>query len=273
MRRVGLFSGIVAGALVLASPALAGWGEDWGTMVWGSVAAVPTMGKLGFLVLALGLGGVAARAIKRSRSAASLLVVGLVLPMLSPAANAQTVLVPNTFTNGSVADADAMNDNFDSVLKGVNAALTTGPVSVPNTFTNGTTADADEVNANFTALETGVNTALTNRATDCATLGGTWDTGTSTCTPGPPASDYNCFVGGFCSRVVLWLPNTTWGYPNVYEGHTQGVGDALAAGCNEHPGNTHWGNGWLWVGPFYAQSPFISCPYCPTQFVYQICEN
>jgi len=30
-------------------------------------------------------------------------------------------------------------------------------VSVPNTFSNGTTADADEVNANFSALETAVN--------------------------------------------------------------------------------------------------------------------
>ena len=40
------------------------------------IAAVPTMGKLGLLVLALGLGGLAARVIKRSRAAASLLASG-----------------------------------------------------------------------------------------------------------------------------------------------------------------------------------------------------
>ena len=78
------------------------------------------MGKLGVLVLALGLGGVAARAIKRSRSAASLLVVGLAVPMLSPFANAQTVSVPYDFTNGSAADANQVNANFDAVETQVN---------------------------------------------------------------------------------------------------------------------------------------------------------
>ena len=117
-----------------------------------------------------------------------LLSLPFLLLTLSPSANAQTVSVPNTLTNGSVADADAMNDNFAELEFGVNAALTTGSVAVPNTFTNGTTADADQVNANFTELETGVNTALANRATDCAGAGGTWNPGTSTCTA---ASNYN----------------------------------------------------------------------------------
>jgi hypothetical protein len=184
-----------------------------------------------------------------------LLSLPLVLLTLSSVVEAQTVLVPNTFTNGSVADADAMNDNFDSVLKGVNAALTTGPVSVPNTFTNGTTADADEVNANFTALETGVNTALTNRATDCATLGGTWDTGTSTCTPGPPASaNYNCIIGGFCSHAALLCSLASSSSPhfyaycfymNVYDGHTSFTEPALSAQCNVLAGTigSQWSNG------------------------------
>ena len=81
-----------------------------------------------------------------------LLSLSLLLLTLSPAANAQTVSVPNTLTNGSVAEAPAMNENFDAVLNGVNAALTTGSVSGLTTFTNGTTADADEVNANFTGV-------------------------------------------------------------------------------------------------------------------------
>ena len=167
-----------------------------------------------------------------------LLSLSLLLLTLSPAANAQTVSVPNTLTNGSVAEAPAMNENFDAVLNGVNAALTTGSVSVPNTFTNGTTADADQVNANFTALETGVNTALANRAADCAGAGGTWDPGTSTCT-----AAYDCFTGGFCAQTALDFPPATNGYTNVYDGHTQGTEPALGAGCNAGSGSSSWGNG------------------------------
>ena len=71
-----------------------------------------------------------------------LLSLPFLLLLLAPAAEAQTVSVPNTLTNGSVAEADAMNANFTELEVGINAALTTGSVSVPNTFTNGTTADA-----------------------------------------------------------------------------------------------------------------------------------
>ena len=156
-----------------------------------------------------------------------LLSLPLLLLTLSPAANAQTVSVPNTLTNGSVAEADAMNANFTELEVGVNAALTTGSVAVPHTFTNGATADADQVNANFTELETGVNTALANRATDCAAVGGTWDAGTSSCTAG-----YNCFAGGFCSQAAIGFPPADFGYANVYEGHTMSTEPALSVGCN-----------------------------------------
>ena len=83
MRRILLSLPFLLPPLLFALPALAGnWGEDWGTMTWGAtIAAVPTMGKLGLLVLALGLGGIAARFIQRGRVASSLLVIGLVLPM------------------------------------------------------------------------------------------------------------------------------------------------------------------------------------------------
>ena len=169
-----------------------------------------------------------------------LLSLPLLLLTLSPVANAQTVSVPNTLTNGSVAEADAMNENFAELEFGVNAALTTGSVAVPNTFTNGTTADADQVNANFTELETGVNTALANRATDCAGAGGTWNAGTSTCTA---ASNYNCFVGGFCSSAAIDFPPATFGYTNVYDGDTQATEPALGAGCNVAPASTLWSYG------------------------------
>ena len=236
MLRISL---LLLALLSYASPALAGnWGEDWGTLTWGAaIAAVPSMGKLAGLVLVLGLGGLAARFIQRGRVASSLLVIGLALPMLAPVANAQTVSVPNTLSNGSLAEAEAMNANFEAVRTGVNLALTSADVTGLTQFTDGTTANADEVNANFTAVVNGVNTALANRATDCAGAGGTWDAGTSTCTA---ASNYNCFVGGFCSQAAIEFPPAANGYTNVYDGHTQGTEPALGAGCFSGSGSVSW---------------------------------
>ena len=241
MRRILFSLPFLLLPLLFALPALAGnWGENWGTLTWGAaIAAVPTMGWLGGALLVGLLVGVGMRRMGGRAGAA----LGLLLALgYAPVAEAQTVSVPNTLTNGSVADADAMNENFDELEFGVNAALTTGSVTVPNTFTNGTTADADQVNANFTALETGVNTALANRATDCAGAGGTWNAGTSTCTPAPAASSYNCFVGGFCARLAFAFPPATYGYTNVYEGHSRFSEPALGAGCNDI--NT-WRGLWL----------------------------
>ena len=182
-----------------------------------------------------------------------LLSLPFLLLTLSPAANAQPVSVPNTLTNGSLAEADAMNANFEAVRTGVNLALTSADVTGLTQFTNGTTADADEVNANFTAVVDGVNTALANRATDCAGAGGTWNPGTSTCTA---ASNYNCFVGGVCSQAAIHFPPATFGYTNVYDGDTQGTEPALGAGCNESTGSNEWtvGSGlfFSWCVPSYC---------------------
>ncbi|MAG29309.1 MAG: hypothetical protein CL908_00250, partial [Deltaproteobacteria bacterium] len=105
------------------------------------------------------------------------------LLLLAPAANAQTVSVPNTLSNGSLAEADAMNENFEALRNAVG-------VTVPNTFVNGTPADANEVNANFQALTTGVETCLANAATAaagnqavCESVGGTWDGASCTAAP------------------------------------------------------------------------------------------
>jgi len=157
--------------LFFALPALAGnWGENWGTMVWGSVAAVPTMGKLGVLVLALGIGGFAARAIKRGRAAASLFVIGLVLPMVSPSANAQTV--PNTFSYGSVADADQVNANFEALRASLSTGLTTYP---PYDCFRGGFCGVDGFNSGFYISHTGVSSAC---GTDISTQSGLlWSAG------------------------------------------------------------------------------------------------
>jgi hypothetical protein len=73
----------------------------------------------------------------------------------------------------------------------------------------------------------------------CTQAGGTWNAGTSTCTA---ASNYNCFVGGFCAQAAILFPpaSYSWLPTNVYDGHTQGAGAALAAGCNTHPGSVLW---------------------------------
>ena len=228
----------VVTVLWFASPALAGnWGEDWGTMIWSSVAAVPTMGWLGGGLLVGLLASLGLRRIRRVSTG-----LGLLLALAyAPVANAQTVSVPNTLSNGSVAEADAMNANFEAVRTGVNLALTSADVTGLTQFTNGTTADADEVNANFTAVVDGVNTALANRATDCAGAGGTWNAGTSTCTAG---SNYSCFIGGFCAQAAIDFPPATNGYTNVYEGAFSNEGAALVAGCNTAtPAGRAWGLG------------------------------
>jgi cysteine-rich repeat protein len=76
---------------------------------------------------------------------------------------------------------------------------------------------------------------------ECTQAGGTWDAGTSTCTP--PAASYNCFIGGFCSQAAINFNPVTFGYTNVYDGHTQTTEPALGAGCNVAPGPALWTDG------------------------------
>jgi hypothetical protein len=118
MRRIGLFSGIVAGGLVLASPALAGWGEDWGTMVWGAApVGVPTLGLLGLGLLSLALAAGAVFSLRRRAWTMSVLLVALAIPL---AAVASPITGLNTFSNGTTADANEVNANFDAVETAVN---------------------------------------------------------------------------------------------------------------------------------------------------------
>ena len=241
-------------SIFLTLPAFAGnWGENWGEMTWGEmIAAVPLTGKVGFLFLVFGLLGVVLWRF-RSRVATGAILLALMVGGAN-FAEAQ-VSVPNTFTDGDVADAEAMNANFEAVQGGLNLALTSADVTGLYQFENGTTADANEVNANFTALVDGVNTALSNRETDCVAAGGTWDAATSTCTA---ASSYNCFVGGYCSAAAVEFPPETSGYINKFGADTQTTEPALSAGCNVSTGNEIWNAG---MGDFeVADFPHIDIP-------------
>jgi hypothetical protein len=236
-------------------------------MVWGAAApsAVPMMDGLGLGLLALVLIGLAIRGL-RSRATLGLMVLASFVGA-ADLAEAQ-VTIPNTFTNGQVADAAEVNANFSALANALD-------VTVPSSFANSGIADANQVNSNFDVLKTAVDTftndlAAATSATDtaftngsiqgvasvdittdnaaaeavaaaaagsaaCTQAGGTWDAGTSTCT-----APYNCFIGGFCSQAAIDFPPATNGYTNVYDGHTQTTEPALGAGCNVNPGSIIW---------------------------------
>ena len=221
MRRTLLALNGLLFPFVFASPALAGnWGEDWGSMIWVSVAALPSLEGVGVGLLVISLFGAAAWRLRRRSIHASLM---LVLIPLVPFLMAPHYTDWNGFTNGTVAESAVMNENFTTMQGGVNASNTANPVSVPYTFTNATPADADQVNENFKTLEEAVTTALANRATDCAGAGGTWDAGTSTCTPA-----YNCYIGGFCAGQTASVEGLPPG-SRVWE-------PAAVAACQAEPG-------------------------------------
>ena len=155
---------------------------------------------------------------------------------------AQGVTIPHEFTNGEVADATQVNDNFSALADALG-------VTAPNSFANSGIIGMDEVNANFQSLKLAVDTFTTDLAAataatetaaenTCNQVGGTWDAGTSTCTPA--AAPYNCFIGGFCSQAAIDFPPDINGYTNVYDGHTQTTEPAIGAGCSVAPGNDQW---------------------------------
>jgi len=90
----------------------------------------------------------------------------------------------------------------------------------------------------------------------CVAGGGTWAAGTSTCTA---ASNYNCFLGGFCARVALTFPPGPDGYTNVFDGDTQGAGAALAAGCDGGPGAFLWEDGLVSATHQIAAEGLLCC--------------
>ena len=214
--------------------------------------------------------------------------------LVSAASSAQAqVTIPNTFTNGEVADAAEVNANFSALANALD-------VTVPNSFANSGIADANQVNSNFDVLKTAVDTftndlAAATSATEtafnngivqgaasvdittdnaaveaaageaaCTQAGGTWNAGTSTCTP-----SYNCFIGGFCAQAAIYSPPGAFGYTNLYDGHTQGTDPALSAGCNTFPGAFLWGDGHdlaveFLSPPVTAEPPLSPFDFCAT---------
>ena len=91
----------------------------------------------------------------------------------------------------------------------------------------------------------------------CAAAGGTWENGS--CNPAPPASSYNCLVGGFCAETAVNFPPAADfpdGYTNVYDGHTQRTEPALGAGCSVSSGRIQWRVGVLHANEFSSPPHF-----------------
>ena len=129
--------------LLFALPSAAGhWGENWGTMIWGSAPRVPGLEGTGLVLLACALFAATAWRLRRRSAVVNSLLVALGLPLTVGA------LVPYSFSDGAIADPAEMNANFASLGHDANAAL-----AVPHVFANGQIADANEVNANFSSIK------------------------------------------------------------------------------------------------------------------------
>lgn len=98
-----------------AGVAQADWGENWSEMIWGiGEVPVPSLETWGLVLLPavfLAIGVIAMA--KRPRTRLTLLMLIAVAVPLT--AYAGTVAVPNTFVNGTAADANEVNENFETL--------------------------------------------------------------------------------------------------------------------------------------------------------------
>jgi len=230
---------LLLAAFFYTSPALAAWGENWGVMVWGAApSAVPSIDGIGLGLLALVLIGLAIRGL-RSRATLGLMVLASFVGA-ADLAEAQ-VTIPNTFTNGEVADAAEVNANFSALADALD-------VTVPNSFANSGIADANQVNSNFDVLKTAVDTftndlAAATSATEtafsngsaqgvasvdittdnaaiaaaaaqaaCVEANGTWDSGTCTAS----SSADSCSAAAWCGYLAAQYPDDLPFYTNNY---------------------------------------------------------
>ena len=96
------------------------WDEKWGEMIWGGTPAVPVQIPFGpwaliFLGFILGICAVYAN---RSRMAR---VVPFLMVLLVPIVSVVAVNLPYVFQNGTVADANQVNENFSTMASAIDA--------------------------------------------------------------------------------------------------------------------------------------------------------
>ena len=91
----------------------ADWGDNWGTMIWSqstTVTPVPMISTAGLFLLALFIILFNKQLIKQSNVVASLTLILLISPLV-----AVSVTLPNVFVNGTPADAEEVNENFNAL--------------------------------------------------------------------------------------------------------------------------------------------------------------
>jgi hypothetical protein len=153
----------ILGLLMFPGTALAGnWGEAWGTMAWGLPVSVPSVQGIGLIALALALSATTGWVLRKRRTALGLpvLLVLLAVPLVVVAG---TVTVPNTFVNGTPADANLVNENFGAVETAVNDNDSRILAVETDTATALSTADTAATDA--VAAQTTADTAATDAAT------------------------------------------------------------------------------------------------------------
>jgi len=97
------------------------WGiENWGEMIWGGMQPVPLMGPFGLLTLAVCL-LLGVWLIRRRVPSRRIVYLVAAAPLVIPLVAWATVSLPHTFANGTIADADEVNANFDEVVAAIEA--------------------------------------------------------------------------------------------------------------------------------------------------------
>ena len=96
------------------------WGENWGEMIWGSASSASAvqvpLGPWSLILLGFMLGLCAVYASRNRKARMFTLTIVLLVPLVSTIA----ATLPHTFSNGTPANADQVNANFEALLTSVN---------------------------------------------------------------------------------------------------------------------------------------------------------
>lgn len=129
------------------------WNQNWGSMIWGRGAqVVPLMGPLGLMLLAMVLMVLGALLLRtpagRRRMGKATALLVLLVPISAFA-------VPFTFSNGTVADATQVNQNFASLESRIVALEAKTTLAFAHVNANGT---IDRDSGNITVAKVGAGT-------------------------------------------------------------------------------------------------------------------
>lgn len=107
------------------------WGNsNWGQMIWGGSFAVPALGPGSLLVLGCALGIIAVLCLRSARKVGLLMTLLVLLVPLAALAS-----VPFIFANGTIADANQINQNFAAVIPLLGkSSVSTGITGTAQTF-------------------------------------------------------------------------------------------------------------------------------------------